>query len=272
MSLLNEHQGLGLEPADVSRLVERTEGWPAGLYMAALSLRGRTTRTTSSPRFAGDDRNVVDYLTTEVLNRAARRRLRLPAADVRARTALPGAVRRGHRAASGSARSAPADGGVEFLRHRPRQQAALVPLPPPLPGPACATSCSSPSPNGRSTAHRRAAHWLQRRTGILGGDPPHDRGRGPRRGRRDGGRRRGAPVAYAGSHQTIQAWLEALPPRRPSRRRATVRRERGHGDRHRDSSTRSPHGSSWPPRRRPPARSTTDSRPPGPRPQTACAP
>ncbi len=66
-TLLNEHQGLGLEPADVSRLVERTEGWPAGLYLAALSLRGQTDAHSFIDNFAGDDRNIVDYLTTEVL-------------------------------------------------------------------------------------------------------------------------------------------------------------------------------------------------------------
>ena len=66
-TLLNEQQGLGLDPADVSRLVERTEGWPAGLYLAALSLRGRTDPHSFVESFAGDDRTIVDYLTTEVL-------------------------------------------------------------------------------------------------------------------------------------------------------------------------------------------------------------
>ena len=66
--MLNEHHGLDLDPVDVARLVERTEGWAAGLYMAALSLRGRDDAHDFIATFAGDDRNVVDYLTTEVLN------------------------------------------------------------------------------------------------------------------------------------------------------------------------------------------------------------
>ena len=66
-TLLLAHQGLVIEPSDVSRLVERTEGWPAGLYLAALSLRGRDDAHEFIDAFAGDDRNVVDYLTTEVL-------------------------------------------------------------------------------------------------------------------------------------------------------------------------------------------------------------
>ena len=40
-TFLNDVLELGLEPADVARLHERTEGWAAGLYLAALWLRGR---------------------------------------------------------------------------------------------------------------------------------------------------------------------------------------------------------------------------------------
>ena len=67
-TLLNEDQGLGLEPAEVERLLERTEGWPAGLYLAALSLRGRADKHEFIDDFAGDDRHLVDYLTAEVLS------------------------------------------------------------------------------------------------------------------------------------------------------------------------------------------------------------
>jgi LuxR family maltose regulon positive regulatory protein len=61
--------GLDLTAADVARLQDRTEGWPAALYLAALSLRGRADATALIEQFAGDDRYVVDYLTTEVLAR-----------------------------------------------------------------------------------------------------------------------------------------------------------------------------------------------------------
>ena len=91
-TLLNEHQRLSLDLADVSRLVERTEGWPAGLYLAALSLRGRSDVHEFIDTFAGDDRNVVDYLTTEVLGGPVCRHLRLPPAHFCAGAALPGAV------------------------------------------------------------------------------------------------------------------------------------------------------------------------------------
>ena len=61
--------GLELSPDDVARLHGRTEGWPAALYLAALSLRGRPDASTMIERFAGDDRYLVDYLTAELLAR-----------------------------------------------------------------------------------------------------------------------------------------------------------------------------------------------------------
>ena len=59
--------GLGLRPEDVDLLVRRTEGWPAGLYLAALSLRDQTDRGRALAHFAGDDRLVADYLRDELL-------------------------------------------------------------------------------------------------------------------------------------------------------------------------------------------------------------
>jgi LuxR family maltose regulon positive regulatory protein len=60
---------LELSAGDVTRLQARTEGWPAALYLAALSLRGRPDPSSAIERFAGDDRYLVDYLATEVLAR-----------------------------------------------------------------------------------------------------------------------------------------------------------------------------------------------------------
>ena len=49
--LLNGSLELGLEAADVELLQERTEGWAAGLQLAALSLRGRDDRRRVRPGF-----------------------------------------------------------------------------------------------------------------------------------------------------------------------------------------------------------------------------
>jgi LuxR family maltose regulon positive regulatory protein len=67
--LLNRAHGLELRSEDVARLRNRTEGWAAGLQLAALSLSGRDDASAFIDQFAGDDRQVVDYLAFEVLDR-----------------------------------------------------------------------------------------------------------------------------------------------------------------------------------------------------------
>lgn len=66
-ALVNDLHGLTLGADDVLRLRDRTEGWAAGLYLAVLSLDGRDDAGGFITAFAGDDRQVVDYLGTEVL-------------------------------------------------------------------------------------------------------------------------------------------------------------------------------------------------------------
>src|SRR6202042_2365905 len=66
--LLNEVHQLGLAIETVSRLHQRTEGWAAGLYLAALSLRDRRDADELIAGFSGDDRRIVDYLVGEVLD------------------------------------------------------------------------------------------------------------------------------------------------------------------------------------------------------------
>lgn len=66
--LLRAALGDMLDGADVGRLLLRTEGWPAGLYLAALSLSGRHDPSGFIEAFAGDDRHIVDYLGGEVLD------------------------------------------------------------------------------------------------------------------------------------------------------------------------------------------------------------
>jgi LuxR family transcriptional regulator, maltose regulon positive regulatory protein len=61
--------GIHLSDASVSELVGRTEGWPAGLYLATLSLVGRTDPDDFIHRLGGGDRFIGDYLIEEVLAR-----------------------------------------------------------------------------------------------------------------------------------------------------------------------------------------------------------
>jgi ATP/maltotriose-dependent transcriptional regulator MalT len=66
---LNDVVGLDLDPYEIARLHERTEGWAAGLQLAGLSLRGREDYRQFIDSFAGDDQQIVDYLGFEVLDR-----------------------------------------------------------------------------------------------------------------------------------------------------------------------------------------------------------
>jgi LuxR family maltose regulon positive regulatory protein len=68
-TFLNDVIGLRLDDEEVARLHERTEGWPAGLQLAGLSLRGRDDHRRFIDSFAGDDQHIVDYLGFEVLDR-----------------------------------------------------------------------------------------------------------------------------------------------------------------------------------------------------------
>ena len=67
-ALLNGTLGLALAPSDILALHRRTEGWAAGLYLAGLSLRGLAEPSAFIRAFAGDDRQIVDYLLAEVLD------------------------------------------------------------------------------------------------------------------------------------------------------------------------------------------------------------
>jgi len=64
---LNDVMGLHLDAGAVAALAERTEGWIAGLQMAALSMRDRADKLGFIEGFSGTNRYILDYLLEEVL-------------------------------------------------------------------------------------------------------------------------------------------------------------------------------------------------------------
>ena len=64
---LQGNMSLSLSAEQIGALEARTEGWVAGLQMAALSLRGREDTAAFVDAFAGSHRFVLDYLVEEVL-------------------------------------------------------------------------------------------------------------------------------------------------------------------------------------------------------------
>ena len=63
--LLNRVMGLEIQDDDVATLTSRTEGWIAGLQMAAVSLQGRRDASGFIKSFTGSNRYILDYLVEE---------------------------------------------------------------------------------------------------------------------------------------------------------------------------------------------------------------
>jgi LuxR family transcriptional regulator, maltose regulon positive regulatory protein len=68
-SALLRRSNLELDFTSVQTLVRRTEGWPAALYLAALSVRERADVSSAAMQLRGDDHHLAEYLRDEVLSR-----------------------------------------------------------------------------------------------------------------------------------------------------------------------------------------------------------
>jgi LuxR family maltose regulon positive regulatory protein len=110
--------GVRATKGEAAELADATEGWPVGLYLAALSLQEQRRSKLPPIRFTGDDRFVVDYVRSEVLGRLSRERQRfLTRTSILGR--LNGSVCDAVMQRSGSART---------LESIERQNLLLVPL------------------------------------------------------------------------------------------------------------------------------------------------
>ncbi len=70
---LLRNAGVALDADEVAVLQRRTEGWPAGLYLAALAIRAGGSLPGAAGSFGGDDRFVAEYLESEFLARISAR-------------------------------------------------------------------------------------------------------------------------------------------------------------------------------------------------------
>ena len=64
---LNQVMGLNLSAEDIGALETRTEGWIAGLQLAAISMKGHQDTSSFIQSFTGSHRFIMDYLVEEVL-------------------------------------------------------------------------------------------------------------------------------------------------------------------------------------------------------------
>jgi LuxR family transcriptional regulator, maltose regulon positive regulatory protein len=146
-------------PADaLARLHGRTEGWAAGLRLAALSLAGHPDPERFAAEFSGTDRTVAEYLLAEVLDRQSEevRRLLLrtsvlervsgPLADVL--TGRPGGERILQDLEQSGAFVASLDAGRSWFRYH-RLFADLL-----------QQELRRTEPNERAALHGAAARWL----------------------------------------------------------------------------------------------------------------
>jgi len=67
-ALVSAVAGVTLDGGHLSALYARTEGWPAGVYLAALALRGHPSPHSFIDQFNGNHRFIADFLAEEVLN------------------------------------------------------------------------------------------------------------------------------------------------------------------------------------------------------------
>ena len=96
-SFLNRMMGLNLTTENVAALEERTEGWVAGLQLAALSMKGRSDVAGFIKAFTGSHIYIAEYLVEEVLQRQPDEVQSILAANVYPGTHKSCSVRGGHR-------------------------------------------------------------------------------------------------------------------------------------------------------------------------------
>jgi LuxR family transcriptional regulator, maltose regulon positive regulatory protein len=200
--------GTQLPEQDVHRLVARTEGWAAGLQLAALRLKDRADPSAFIERFTGADWHIVNYLGEEVLtSQPPRVREFLLVTSVLNRMCAPLC----------NALTGRAD-GAELIDEVNRGNLFLIPLDDErhwfryhhLFGGLLRHELARTAPQQPSALHRQAAQWY-----ADNGDPAEAIGHAISSG--DGSLTRGLVAAHwrqhfnAGQLETVRRWLDALP-------------------------------------------------------------
>jgi LuxR family maltose regulon positive regulatory protein len=156
---LLELAAIDLDDDGIDALLRRTEGWPAGLYLATLAVRDQPDTRRALRRFAGDDRIVVDYLRDELLSELpAKERTFLTRTSVLDRLAGPicDAVLNG-------------TGGATTLAAMARSNLLLVPLDRrdetyryhPLLADVLRAELRRTEPEAEAGLHSRASEWCE---------------------------------------------------------------------------------------------------------------
>jgi transcriptional regulator with XRE-family HTH domain len=130
-TFLDDVMGLKLSAEEIAELETRTEGWIAGLQMAALAMRDRADVPGFIEAFTGSHRYVLDYLVEEVLNQQPEGVRSFVTGDLYPRSDVRTLVRCRNRA-SRRAGDAEAPRARQPVCRVAGRRETLVPLPPPL--------------------------------------------------------------------------------------------------------------------------------------------
>jgi len=206
-ALLNGSLGLELDPDDVALLQTRTEGWAAGLQLAALSLGSREDRHAFVQEFAGDDRQIGDYLHEVLADLPQALREFLLRCSILERMSAPLC-------------DAVTDAGdsAERLEHAERLNLFLVPLDSQrrwyrfhhLFRDLLRHELDRSSPGLAGALHRRAAAWY-RDEGDADGAIAHATAAGDFAEACELIRGRLEETSALGQYETIARWIDALP-------------------------------------------------------------
>jgi LuxR family maltose regulon positive regulatory protein len=158
-AMMLDRAGFDLPPEDVLVLLARTEGWPAALYLAALSLQDKRDTHRAVARFSGGDRLMADYLRDEFLGA-----LRHDQRAFLRRTSILDRL-------SGPLCDAVLEcqGSGEVLRRLSRANVLLVPLDSTddsyryhrVLAPMLQAELGRVEPQLKTELHRRASHWYR---------------------------------------------------------------------------------------------------------------
>jgi LuxR family maltose regulon positive regulatory protein len=207
-AFLVERMGLDLSDADVEALVARTEGWPAALQLAGLSLVGRENVGGFVRAFAGTYRFILDFITEEVLER-----LSPSVSDFLLRTSVLDRL-------SGplcDALTGGSDGQVQ-LESLERANQLLLPLDEErrwyryhqLFADLLRARLAVVHPEETPALHLRAAEWYEAH-GLVGEAIEHTLRSGDVSSARNVFRQYSKDFVHAGEFATLRSWLDRLP-------------------------------------------------------------
>ncbi len=162
--LLVDRGGLALQQDDIEILRNRTEGWPAAVYLAALWLRGVDDQRRAVRDFGGDHRFVAQYLSQEVLT----------ALDPEERSFLLGAAALGRFTADLCDAVLRRSDSATMLAELEQSNLFVLPLERrewfrvhALFGEFARALLESTDPGAEPQLHRRAARWLHSRGWLV---------------------------------------------------------------------------------------------------------